>query len=139
MEVVLKSSFLDSLCNFTSTANLKININGVDVDPLKTSLPIRLAYVHQHSSLLDGTIRSNIVMSNSFNLDKMNTILNLVSLSGWVDSLHLGIDTYVGERGANISGGQVQRICLAVPFIQNHNYWFWMKLLVHLILILKLL
>ena len=108
-----KSSFLDSLCNFTSTANLKININGVDVDPLKTSLPIRLAYVHQHSTLLDGTIRSNIVMSNSFNLEKMNTILNLVSLSGWVDSLPLGIDTYVGERGTNISGGQVQRICLA--------------------------
>ena len=34
-------------------------------------------------------------------------------LGPWIDSLPLGLDTPVGERGAQLSGGQRQRVALA--------------------------
>ena len=64
----------------------------------------------------DGTILSNIAYGkNKDEIDK-DTVIEVVKtskLESFINSLPEGLDTYVGERGVKLSGGQIQRIALA--------------------------
>jgi ABC-type multidrug transport system fused ATPase/permease subunit len=40
-------------------------------------------------------------------------------LSEWITGLPEGIDTFVGERGGKVSGGQAQRIAIARAMAKN--------------------
>ena len=44
-------------------------------------------------------------------------------LSDWVRSLPSGLDSILGERGANMSGGQRQRLMAARMFLANPQVW----------------
>jgi ABC-type multidrug transport system fused ATPase/permease subunit len=46
-------------------------------------------------------------------------VVNRAQLGPWVDSLPQGLDTRVGENGAQVSGGQRQRIALARALLAN--------------------
>ena len=65
---------------------------------------------------MDSSIAENIAFGIDKSLidyDKINLVLKLASLTKFIDSLDGGINTLVGERGANLSGGQRQRIGIA--------------------------
>ena len=76
-----------------------------------------VSYVPQSVFLFDTTIAKNVhfnfndVSSNEFK--NILTILKELGLEEKISSLSSGLDTNVGERGVNLSGGQTQRIGLA--------------------------
>ncbi|MDB5350180.1 MAG: putative multidrug export ATP-binding/permease protein [Planctomycetota bacterium] len=73
-----------------------------------------VALVPQQALLFEGTIRSNLTYAHPEATRK--TILDAVQtadLAELIDSLPLGLDTPVGERGHTLSGGQRQRLALA--------------------------
>ena len=51
--------------------------------------------------------------------DDIKKVIDLASLSDFVNSLEKGIDTFVGERGIQLSGGQIQRIGIARALYNN--------------------
>jgi ABC-type multidrug transport system fused ATPase/permease subunit len=72
----------------------------------------RLGYVEQDSPLLPGSLRDNLVFANpSASQQSIDTVLQQLLLSEWVDGLERGLDTDVA--GVAMSGGQRQRIALA--------------------------
>lgn len=80
----------------------------------------RIAYVSQDSPMMGGTIRDNL----TYGLDmqdeaKMREALEQANLSSFIDTLELGWDTEVGERGVKLSGGQRQRLAIARAILRN--------------------
>lgn len=76
----------------------------------------RIGFVPQSIFLSEGSIAENIAFGLSaedISLEKVKKAVKLAYLDTLVDSLPLGLDTKVGERGVQLSGGQRQRIGIA--------------------------
>ena len=73
-----------------------------------------IGLVEQHSPVLYGTLRENLVyVAPDAADDEIRHVLELANLSDWVAQLPHGLDTEVGERGVVLSGGQRQRVAVA--------------------------
>lgn len=77
-----------------------------------------IAYLEQRNTLLAGTLGYNLAIGLSD--DDLNTsehdvwkVLKMVELFDWANSLPEGLNTWLGEAGSKVSGGQARRICLA--------------------------
>lgn len=76
----------------------------------------RIAYVPQHPSFLDDSLRRNVafgVADGRIDDARVRASLAAAGLEALLASLPQGIATTIGERGGNLSGGQRQRVALA--------------------------
>lgn len=73
----------------------------------------RIAVVMQNNSLFPLSIRDNITCGHDISEEKIWTACQNARLAEWIGSLPDGLDTNVGERGNQVSGGQAQRIQMA--------------------------
>lgn len=73
----------------------------------------QVALVMQHNCLFPLSIRDNITCGHEIEEEVIKRACQNASLMQWVETLHQGLDTNVGERGAQVSGGQAQRIQIA--------------------------
>ena len=75
-----------------------------------------IGYVTQAPYLMDDTVLNNIVFGNIHNEidhEKVNKIIKITQLSQYIESSQNGLQTIIGERGVQLSGGQIQRIAIA--------------------------
>lgn len=73
----------------------------------------QVAMVMQTPSLFPLSIRDNITCGHPMAEDVVWNAVRAAQLEEWIKSLPDGLDSLVGERGGNISGGQAQRIAIA--------------------------
>ena len=73
----------------------------------------KAAVVMQHNSLFPLSIRENITCGHDISEEKVRVACESASLTKWIERLPNGLDTNVGERGNQVSGGQAQRIQIA--------------------------
>ena len=71
------------------------------------------ALVMQNNSLFPMSIRDNITCGHPISEESVWAACQNASLTKWIESLPDGLDTNVGERGNQVSGGQAQRIQIA--------------------------
>lgn len=71
------------------------------------------AVVMQSLSLFPLTIRENITCGHDIPEEKIAAALQTAQLSDWISTLPDGLETFTGERGGQVSGGQAQRISIA--------------------------
>ncbi len=74
------------------------------------------AYVPQGNQLFSGTIRETIAFGDEKEMKneiKMQNALMVACADDFVNNLENGLDTVLGERGAGLSEGQMQRIAIA--------------------------
>lgn len=78
---------------------------------------------------MSGTIRDAIHFWSEGTPDpeKMEQACRIAEVSGFLSQLPRGLDTKLGERGAGLSEGQLQRIALAVRFIPASRSCCWTK------------
>jgi ATP-binding cassette subfamily B protein len=70
--------------------------------------------VPQECFLFTGTILENITLYRpEFSLEEVVEFAKLAEAHAFIQSLPLGYNTKVGERGSTLSGGQRQRIAIA--------------------------
>ena len=79
-----------------------------------------ISVVPQESVLFDGTVRENITYGmGSVSDEQVINALSAANALEFVEKLPDGIATFVGERGARISGGQKQRLAIARALIRD--------------------
>ncbi|MGI8788623.1 MAG: ABC transporter ATP-binding protein [Pyrinomonadaceae bacterium] len=84
------------------------------------SLKKQIALVTQETVLFNDTIRYNISYGdpNASNAE-IGEAARVAFAHGFIEELHAGYDTIVGERGIFLSGGQRQRIAIARAVLSN--------------------
>lgn len=72
-----------------------------------------IVYISQGNTLLDGTIRENLLLANPNATDDALRRALHTAVADFVLQLPQGMDTVIGEHAARLSEGQAQRIAIA--------------------------
>jgi ABC-type multidrug transport system fused ATPase/permease subunit len=111
-----KTTFVDVLLGVLEPDSGTVRISGVTPLEAISKWPGAIAYVPQDVLVAHGSIRENVALGypiESATDVLINDAIRIASLTDFVMTLPEGLDTNLGERGANISGGQRQRIGIA--------------------------
>jgi len=116
-----KSSIVNLLLRFWEAEAGQVTIGGIPIEALtQETVRATIGWLPQDGHLFNSSIRSNIVLGRPGALEAdVIDVVNRAQLGPWVDSLPQGLDTRVGENGAQVSGGQRQRIALARALLAN--------------------
>ena len=80
----------------------------------------RIALVAQDTYLFNDTLRNNILLARPGATEAdLAAAVARAALGEFVAALPEGLDTVVGERGAQLSGGQRQRVAIARAFLKD--------------------
>jgi len=86
------------------------DIKNVTVDSLRKQVGIVL----QHTFLFGASIRENISYGREdASMEEIIKCAKIAQIHDFIESLPLGYETPIGERGVDISGGQRQRLAMA--------------------------
>jgi len=98
-----------------------VRLDGHDLrDFALDDLRRRIALVAQDTYLFNDTLRANILLARpGAGADELDAAIEKAALDEFVASLPDGLDTIVGERGAQLSGGQRQRVAIARAFLKD--------------------
>ena len=80
----------------------------------------RIALVAQDTYLFNDTLRANVLLARpDASSAAVDAAVDRAALGDLVAELPDGLDTIVGERGAQLSGGQRQRVAIARAFLKD--------------------
>jgi thiol reductant ABC exporter CydC subunit len=116
-----KSTLVAVLLRFVEFDAGVMTIDGVDVRAMKSDDVRRvIGCCEQEPHLFDSTIRANILIGSPDATEgQVRAAISRAGLARWVDSLPDGLDTRVGDGGAEVSGGERRRIALARAFLAD--------------------
>lgn len=116
-----KSTLVSLLQGFYHPTSGQIWVDEHDIRHVSSqSLRSQLGVVPQECFLFSGTILENITLYKSeFTLEQAIEAAKLAEAHAFIQTLPLGYNTKVGERGCTLSGGQRQRIAIARALLGN--------------------
>jgi ABC-type multidrug transport system fused ATPase/permease subunit len=116
-----KSSIARLITRFYEFQEGKLLIDGRDIRDLNLEqLRHHIGLVHQEPFLFSGTVRDNIHYGKpEATDDDVCEAAMHISRGDWLADLPDGLDTDVGERGANLSMGQRQLVALARVLLKD--------------------
>jgi ATP-binding cassette, subfamily B, bacterial len=116
-----KSTLMSLLIRFYDPQAGRIEIDGVDLRDVKlTSLRDQISVVLQEPLLFSGTIEENIRYGRlGASGEQVRDAARAANAHDFIEGLPAGYGTVLGERGAQISGGERQRICVARAFLKD--------------------
>jgi ATP-binding cassette subfamily B protein len=93
----------------------KITINGQNIDFFTNeSLRKMISAVPQQLNLFSGNIIDNIAVGDfNHDMDKIIQMVQQLGLMPFIENLPHGFNTYIGENGTQLSGGEKQRLAIA--------------------------
>jgi ATP-binding cassette, subfamily B, bacterial len=110
-----KTTVTDLVARFHDPTRGRILVNGTDIRDfrLRTYRDL-LAIVQQDVFLFDGSVRDNIAYGRSdATFAEVEDAARRANAHEFIIKLPQQYDTYIGERGVKLSGGQCQRLAIA--------------------------
>lgn len=111
-----KTTMVDIILGLLTPQKGAVMADEINVHEKAKTFHAQVGYIPQTIYLSDDTIRNNIafgVRQEKIDEDAVLAALEKAQLKEFIDSLPLGLDTIVGDRGVRLSGGQRQRIGIA--------------------------
>lgn len=93
-----------------------VDVRDYDMEVLRKSV----AVVLQKNMLFQGTIKENLRWGNENATDEqLVEVCKLAQADEFISQFPKGYDTMIDQGGANVSGGQKQRLCIARALLTN--------------------
>ena len=119
-----KSSLVSLLLGFVEPSEGSLRLIGEEgyYQGAETIRPL-LAVQLQSPYLFSDSVRNNLLLAAPEASDScLLQVLEKVGLMDWLQSLPEGLDTWIGEHGEKMSGGERQRLALARVLLQDKPF-----------------
>ena len=116
-----KSTLVQLICRLYDATDGTVKVGGLDVRKYDIdSLRNQVAVVLQKNVLFSGTIKENLRWGNKEATDEeMKDACRLSCADEFIEKFPEKYDTYIEQGGANVSGGQKQRLCIARALLKK--------------------
>ncbi|HEY7564372.1 MAG TPA: ABC transporter ATP-binding protein [Acidimicrobiia bacterium] len=116
-----KTTFSKLVTRLLDPGDGQIEIGGVPVNRVRfASLRQRVAYVPQEGFLFNTSVAENVRYGRPEASEReIRTAFIELGLDRWLDRLPDGLETAVGEKGANLSAGERQLVALVRAWIAS--------------------
>ncbi|MBI4188543.1 MAG: ABC transporter ATP-binding protein, partial [Chloroflexi bacterium] len=116
-----KSTLINLISRFYDVSSGCITVDGTDIrDATLASLRRNVGTAQQDVFLFSATIRDNIAYGvPEATMEQIITAAKAAQIHDFIQSLPEGYNTWVGERGVTLSGGEKQRMVIARALLMN--------------------
>ena len=120
-----KSTVANLIPRFYDVSCGSVTIDGIDVrDVTRHDLREQVGYVPQKSVLFSGTIASNLRLGDEDATDaQMEKAAEEAQAMEFISKNPKGLDASISQGGANVSGGQKQRLSIARALVKDPNIY----------------
>ncbi len=110
-----KTTLAKMLVGFYPPSEGKIMVDGYDLAVIDEEYyRAQIGYVMQSNLLFSGTIAENIASGDDGSeRRRIEDVAKMADAHAFIAKMPLGYEQVVGERGVGLSGGQIQRLCIA--------------------------
>ena len=122
-----KSTLVNLIPRFYDVTSGDITLDGVDIREVKQhELREKLGYVPQKGVLFSGDIASNIMFGNSHGSDdEMIEAAEIAQATEFIDTKPEKYKSPISQGGANVSGGQKQRLSIARAIAKHPDVYIF--------------
>jgi ATP-binding cassette subfamily B multidrug efflux pump len=116
-----KSTIINLIPRFYEVTEGAILMDGVDIrEVTQHDLRDKIGYVPQKSALFSGTIESNMLYADKdASPEMLNSAIEISQAAEFVASKPEGMAMEISQGGANVSGGQKQRLSIARALVKK--------------------
>jgi ATP-binding cassette subfamily B protein len=125
-----KSTLINLIPRFFDTTEGQVFVDGFNVKDYKLeNLLDKIGYVPQQSILFKGSVESNVAYGDNgkerYSKEAVHKAINIAQATEFVNQMEGTLEASISQGGANISGGQKQRLSIARAICRNPEIYIF--------------
>ncbi|MFK5949420.1 MAG: ATP-binding cassette domain-containing protein, partial [Methylococcales bacterium] len=116
-----KSTLLQLILRFYDAQQGSIEYSGIDYKKITSNnLMEQFAVLSQRTELFAATIKQNLLIAKpKASNSEIDQAIQQAGLDKFIKQLPEGLNTWIGEHGSKVSGGEARRIALARMYLKD--------------------